>query len=220
MATRPACMVCKTVEGKYKCPHCYLYSCSLACSKQHHMSHPPVATESTEAKSVKSKPVDSGSVPGVLTTSAKGISSQENNKKPGVSKRSDVVDTPEYKALLRRYPNLKHLLWEIANATEPPIRNGGVHGDHSALTGALLSGPNANENWTKDMGYENAILVLRQTRDSPGDDRNALREYCEIVRVYNAEREKVAAANSKQELVKEDAKTISNLLRAEKSDMS
>ncbi|KAI1765852.1 hypothetical protein GGR53DRAFT_246802 [Hypoxylon sp. FL1150] len=216
MATRPPCMVCKTVEGKYKCPHCYLYSCSLSCSKEHHNSHPPVEAESADVKSESMNSAGTSDVPTALTSDT----SQEGNTEPDVSKRSGIADMPEYKALLRRYPNLERLLWDIAVATDPPIRDGGVHGQHSALSGVMKNGGKANESWTKDMGYENGVHVLRQTRDNPGDDRDALKEYCELVRQYSAKREALAAANTQREFAQDNARAINNLLRAEKSNMS
>ncbi|KAI1780461.1 hypothetical protein F4818DRAFT_435667 [Hypoxylon cercidicola] len=217
-ATRPPCIVCNTAEGKYKCPRCYLYSCSLSCSKEHRNSHPTpsVKSESESAVDISALPV--GDVPAAPVSDVS--STQE---RPDVSKRSGIADMPEYKALLRKYPNLERLLWDIAVATDPPSDNGSAHGKHGAMPGSVKGGRKPNQPWTKDMGYENGVEALRRTREAPGDDRDALKEYCELVRQYSAKREYVAATKVRREVAQDDARAISNLLRAEETknfDMS
>lgn len=208
-STRPPCVVCKTAEGKYKCPRCYLYSCSLSCSKEHRDNYPHV----------KSEPVDAMDVNVPLAPAGDVSPSQESDTPSDLSQRSGIADMPEYKALLRKYPNLERLLWDIAVATDPPTNNGGAYGKHGSLPGPMKSGRKANQPWTRDVGYENGVEALRRTRESPGDDRDALKEYCELVRQYSVKRENFVATKDRHEIVRNDARAISNLLRAEKSDM-
>ncbi|XXG97733.1 hypothetical protein Hte_004042 [Hypoxylon texense] len=205
MATRPPCVVCNTVEGKYKCPRCYQYSCSLSCSKEHRDNHPHVKENYVDLTDVKAPVAPAGDI----------SSPPESDTPSDFSTRSGIADLPEYKALLRKYPNLERLLWDIAIATDPPTSNGGAPGKHGSPVGSTKGGRKANQPWTKDVGYENGMEVLQRTRESPGDDRDALKEYCELVRQYSARRELVAATKVRHEIVQDEMKTISNLLRAE-----
>lgn len=119
---------------------------------------------------------------------------------------------PEYKALTQKYPNLERLLWNIAAATDPPPTS-------DIPVGAGKGPRKKNQLWTKDIGYENGIEELRRTRDTPGNDRDALREYCELVRLHSARREAAnAEASVRQQAAKDDAKAIGDLIRAEGTD--
>ncbi|KAI0142413.1 hypothetical protein F4776DRAFT_661480 [Hypoxylon sp. NC0597] len=215
---RPLCIVCDTVEGKYKCTQCNLYTCSLTCFREHRDNHPPV--ESSTQPQPNSTPAAPPNSAGAHDGSQDSLPIQENTTQPATFKRSEIADMPEYKALTQRYPNLEYLLWNIAAATDPPSSNGVSNGKHGVPPGSNKGYRKTNQPWTKDMGYENGIEVLRRTRDNPGDDRDALREYCELVRIYSARRESAnTEANIRQQRAKEDAKAIGELIKAEKSDV-
>ncbi|KAI0181976.1 hypothetical protein GGR52DRAFT_526976 [Hypoxylon sp. FL1284] len=199
-AARAPCVMCEAIEGKYKCPHCYEYTCSLPCAKAHRKAH------SSEEPAPKD-PMDR------VDASDFTSSTEEDSVQPDLSKRSGIADTPEYKTLVRKYPNLERLLWDIAVATDPPANNGGLPGNHGTLS-ASNKGRKATQPWTKDMGYENGVDVLRQARDAPGDDREALREYCELVRHYSAKRE-TSTTVDRANVAREDAATIKDFLKTE-----
>ncbi|KAI1388291.1 uncharacterized protein F4822DRAFT_240874 [Hypoxylon trugodes] len=211
MANAKTCLVCNETEGKYKCGRCNLYTCSLPCFREHRDSHPPIEESPTT--------VQTNSAPAVSTDDTKLDSNLQNSShaedgSPQSTdfKRSEIADMPEYKMLIRRYPNLERLLWNIAAATDPPTSNDGTN---NKLLGSNRGNRKANQPWTKDIGYENGVEALRRTRETPGDDRDALREYCELVQLYLS---KKAAADTRQQLAQDDAKTIGELMRAEGSD--
>lgn len=130
-------------------------------------------------------------------------------------KESEIADMPEYAALIQKYPNLESLLWNIAAATDPPTADGG---GNSAFPGSNKGYRKTNQPWTKDTGYENGLEVLRRTRETPGSDRDALREYCELVRLRSARIESAnVAAKIRRQFAQDDAKAIQELLEAEKS---
>ncbi|KAI1210652.1 uncharacterized protein F4807DRAFT_459492 [Annulohypoxylon truncatum] len=206
---RPQCLVCEAAEGKYKCPQCNLYTCSLTCFREHRDNHPPVQSDTAPIG------VNTGSI-----NSANSLeeSHDQSHTQESTALPATIADLPEYKTLIQRYPNLERLLWNIAAATDPPDTSGGKSG---TLPGSHKGHRKANQPWTKDVGYENGVAVLRRTRDNPGDDRDALREYCELVRIYSAKRDAAnAEADFRRQLAREDAKAIGDLIRAEKSEAS
>ncbi|KAI1139556.1 hypothetical protein F5Y05DRAFT_411745 [Hypoxylon sp. FL0543] len=215
MGLPKSCVVCDTDEGKYKCTLCNLYTCSLVCFREHRDNHPPVeASTPPQSETTSTAPSKGG---GNQDDTQDDLHTQE---KSGTFKRSEIADMPEYKELTRRYPNLEYLLWNIAAATDPPNSDGTGSGKPGATHGSNRGYRKANQPWTKDMGYENGIEVLRRTRDGPGDDRDALREYCELVRIYSARRESAnAEANIRQQIAKDNARAIGELIKAEKSDV-
>ncbi|KAI0884686.1 uncharacterized protein GGS22DRAFT_164091, partial [Annulohypoxylon maeteangense] len=208
--TRPQCLVCDVAEGKYKCPQCNLYTCSLTCFRDHRDNHPPV-----DSDTVKPNDAITGSM---NNTKSSEESHDPTNSQENTTQLATIADLPEYKTLIQRYPNLERLLWNIAAATDPPdtsSRNGGNPYGHNK------GHRKANQPWTKDAGYENGVAVLRRTRDNPGDDRDALREYCELVRIYSAKKESAnSEADIRQQIARENAKAIGDLLRVERSESS
>ncbi|OTB03582.1 hypothetical protein M426DRAFT_23737 [Hypoxylon sp. CI-4A] len=216
MAGARPCLVCDSDQGKYKCPLCGLYTCSLTCFRDHRDNHPHVEPPPMEQPK-STFPSSSGDVkPAGGFQDTSGL--QESTAQSGTLERSEIADLPEYKALTQRFPQLERLLWAIAVATDPPTPNGGSNGMHNPLPGFNKGRRKANQPWTRDVGYENGIDVLRRIRDAPGDDREALREYSELVRLYTARRETAnAEANIRQELARDNAKAIGELMRTEKS---
>ncbi|KAI1461151.1 hypothetical protein F4805DRAFT_454088 [Annulohypoxylon moriforme] len=206
---RPQCLVCDAAEGKYKCPQCKLYTCSLACFRDHRDNHPPVQSNTAQPNDPATGTVNNTN----LEESPNSPHTQENDTQPAT-----IADLPEYKTLIQRYPNLERLLWNIAAATDPPDTSNGNNG---TLPRSNKGHRKANQPWTKDAGYENGMAVLRRTRDNPGDDRDALREYCELVRIYSAKKESAnSEANFRQQLARDDAKAIGDLIRAEETESS
>ncbi|KAI0381514.1 hypothetical protein F5Y04DRAFT_280592 [Hypomontagnella monticulosa] len=218
-STRPPCLVCDKDEGKYKCPQCNLYTCSLPCFREHRDNHPKNSLLDLVRPRATST---SGNDETSHDESRISSHTAESSPRSTTSERSGIADMPEYKELTQKYPNLERLLWNIAAATDPPPTNGttnGANGKNGVQPGSGRGPRKTNQPWTQDMGYENGIEVLRRTRDSPGNDRDALREYCELVRLHSARRESANAAEKvRQQAAKDDAKAIGDLIRAEGSD--
>ncbi|KAI1497036.1 hypothetical protein F5X99DRAFT_44203 [Biscogniauxia marginata] len=208
-ATRPPCLVCKEVEGKYKCPRCNAYTCCVACSREHRDNHPPME-EDTEASSQTRPVTASVSVP--LDTSP-----PQQEAEPGSFKMSNIADMPEYHELVKKYPRLEAQLWGIALATDPPSTNeSGNNAKHSGLPG--LNHRKSNQPWDKEIGLENGRKTLHQLTITPSDDREAIREFCELVHLFRERKQSAEAeAELRRQLAQDDLKTIGRLIRAEKS---
>ncbi|KAI1471402.1 uncharacterized protein F4812DRAFT_455513 [Daldinia caldariorum] len=184
--------------------------CSLPCFREHRDNHPPMES----SPSVES--VDTVKSEDTLQNSTH---INETATDQPASKGSEIADMPEYRELTRKYPNLERLLWNIAAATDPPAANSNSNGNHNASSSSNKGGRKAAQPWTKETGYENGIEVLRQTRDTPGSDRDALREYCELVRLYNFRRESAEIdLDLRQQLARDNARAIGELIRTEKAD--
>ncbi|KAK6955381.1 hypothetical protein Daesc_003016 [Daldinia eschscholtzii] len=208
--SRPPCLVCNGTESKYKCGRCNLYTCSLPCFREHRDNHPPVESP---------PPTESADNAKSANTSQNLSDISEAMTDQPASKGSEIADMPEYRELTRKYPNLERLLWKIAAATDPPAAKDDSNGARSVLNGSNKGGRKAAQPWTKETGYENGIEVLRQTRDTPGSDRDALKEYCELVRLYNFRRESAEIDHDlRQQLAQDNARAIGELIRAEKAD--
>ncbi|KAI0392667.1 hypothetical protein F5Y17DRAFT_343329 [Xylariaceae sp. FL0594] len=190
-ATRPLCIVCSEVPGKYKCPRCELFTCSVDCSRVHRDNHPAVEP--------KPKPAAAAAKP-------------EEPKEPRESgvkqpaQLSNIVDTEEYKDLLRRYPDLEKYLWDIATATDPP---------NPARAGPKQQ-RKPNQPWTQEVGMDNAVRLVQSIKASPGNVRSALREFSDLVSIFKAKMQ-TQEDQLRKERAQHDAHVISSLLRNEKS---
>ncbi|KAI1428846.1 hypothetical protein F5Y12DRAFT_730267 [Xylaria sp. FL1777] len=189
-ATRPLCVICDTVEGKYRCPRCDAHTCSLACSREHRDNHPAVEEKPTPPKS--------------SDLDAVAQLAPSDQQRP--EKLSDIADSPEYKALLQRYPDLEQYLWNIATATDPPKPG---HGGN-------IPPRKANRPWTKEVGMTNAVHLVQSIKASPGDVRDALREFSDLVSIFKT-RIQAQDDQARKMRAEEDAEIISKLLRDEKS---
>ncbi|KAI1294035.1 hypothetical protein F5Y03DRAFT_326412 [Xylaria venustula] len=187
--TRPLCGTCNTVEGKYRCPRCDAYTCSLACSREHRDTHPAVEEK---AETPRGNGLDEVVQPAI-----------SNQQRP--EKLSDIADSPEYKTLLQRYPDLEQYLWNIATATDPPkpARNGNIP-------------RKANQPWTQEVGMSNAVHMVQSIKASPGDVRDALREFSDLVSIFKT-RMQTQDDQMRRRRAEEDAEIIGKLLREEKS---
>lgn len=188
-ATRPQCLVCNTVEGKYKCPLCENLTCSLACSQEHRDNHPVVEEKPKRFINIG---------PAVVTE-------PDPSEQQQPSKLSDIADTAEYKSLLQRYPDLEKYLWSIATATDPPKTNQGGNITRKA-----------NQPWTREAGMTNAVQLVQSIKASPGDVRDAIREFSDLVSIFKA-RIQTQDDEARKRRAQEDAKIIGSLLREEKS---
>ncbi|GAP83850.1 putative zinc finger (hit type) family protein [Rosellinia necatrix] len=188
-ATRPPCIICNTVEGKYRCPRCDAFTCALKCSREHRDNHPVVEE--------RLRPLNSADI-------APAVQPPHSEQQPP-AKLSDIVDTTEYKTLLRRYPDLEKYLWSIATATDPPKHNQG---------GTMPR--KANQPWTQEVGMTKAVQLVQSIKASPGDVRDALREFSDLVCIFKA-RMQVHDDQLRKQRAQEDARIISSLLRDEKS---
>ncbi|KAI0974922.1 hypothetical protein F4678DRAFT_355690 [Xylaria arbuscula] len=186
--TRPLCGTCNTVEGKYRCPRCDAHTCSLDCSREHRDTHPAVEEKPEPPKS-------SG-----LDAAAQLATSEQRPEK-----LSDIADSPEYKSLLQRYPDLEQYLWDIATATDPP---------KPAHSGNITR--KANQPWTQEAGMSNAVHLVQSIKASPGDVRDALREFSDLVSIFKT-RMQTQDDQVRKRRAEEDAEIISKLLREEKS---
>jgi len=164
-------------------------SCSVACSREHRDNH-PVLEPKPEPKPMPEAP-----------KSEEPESSEQ--KRP--FKLSDIVDTLEYKNLLQRYPDLEKYLWDIATATDPP---------NPARGGTMHRKP--NQPWTQEVGMDNAVQLVQSIKASPGDVRNALHEFSDLVSIFKA-RMQTQEDQLQKERAQHDAQVISSLLRDEKS---
>ncbi|KAI3327875.1 hypothetical protein HD806DRAFT_531210 [Xylariaceae sp. AK1471] len=187
-ATRDPCFVCKTVEGKYRCPRCDCYTCSVACSREHRDNHPVIEEE-------PKSPANNN-----LALAVQAVSLDQQHP----IALADIADTLEYKTLLQRYPDLEKQLWEIAAATDPP-----------KPTQSGMMSRKANQPWTQEIGMTQAVQLVQSIKTSPGDVRDALREFSDLVSIFKKRMQEDDQA--RKERAKHDAQIISSLLREEKS---
>ncbi|RYP58892.1 hypothetical protein DL769_008753 [Monosporascus sp. CRB-8-3] len=212
--TRPLCRICSVTEGKYKCPRCGAFT-------EHRDNHPPVEEPV--------QPQSAAAVSLIQTKESEDAASQDRGE-PSTHPAHDVAspssagpysglaDLPEYQMLMKRYPRLPTLLWGIATATDPPTGDDGSNPKQPKFPKFNNGIKKSKEPWTQEKGVQNAVQVLRETRNSPGDDSDAIREFCELVRLFKARKEEEAAAPVfRKKFAKESADAIGELLRNEKS---
>ncbi|KAI0602276.1 hypothetical protein F4775DRAFT_588504 [Biscogniauxia sp. FL1348] len=198
-ATRPLCLVCEAVEGKYKCPRCNAYT----------DNHPPMEVVETSTH------VQPAAAPAAMPPDANPLQGDEAG--PGHSRMSSIADMPEYHELVKKYPRLEAQLWGIARATDPPSTNESGHNvKHPGLPG--LNSRRPNQLWDKEIGLENGRKTLHQLTITPSDDREAIREFCELVYLFRSRMQSADADTElRKKLAQEDAHTIDRLIRDEKS---
>lgn len=163
------------------------YSCSVACSREHRDNHPVIMEE-------EKPPAKFEMTPAVEPNST-------GQQRP--IRLADIADTPEYKNLLQRYPDLESYLWRIATATDPP----------KAPQGGMSRKP--NQPWTQEVGMSQAVQLVQSIKISPGDVRDAIREFSDLVSMFKTRM--LQDNQTRKERAELDAKIISNLLREEKS---
>ncbi|KAI1340127.1 hypothetical protein F5Y15DRAFT_381528 [Xylariaceae sp. FL0016] len=197
-ATRPLCLICESVEGKYKCPRCNEYTCSMACSREHRDNHPAVEP----AK--ENKPQMPPSHEGNPVDTALAQQHDPNSM-------SAIADMPEYHALIERYPMLPQHLSMVAAATDPSAMTGvGVDPKYRGRPGFRPSKP--PQVWTKEVGLENGVKVLQECKASPDDISEAMREFATLVHIFKERRD---TETSRRQKLEEDAKAIGSLIKEE-----
>ncbi|KAI1855329.1 hypothetical protein JX265_006528 [Neoarthrinium moseri] len=188
------CVACEAVEGKYKCPRCLKYTCSLACSKSHREGHP----------AEEEKPVAPAAEPLLAAAPSSGAAEQQRPQ--------DGAEEPdEFNKLFQKYPNLSSQLLAIAGETDPPatMTPGSESGEKF---GFRRKNPKP---WTKEIGIQNALNALRKARDE--DFSGGIQEFCELVKITNARKEQENADDVFRRLAAQrDAQEIGQLIRTEK----
>lgn len=161
----------------------------MPCSQEHRDNHPVVEEKPKLPKTI-----------GVDVSAQPDTTDQQRP-----TKLSDIVDSVEYKTLLRRYPDLEKYLWSIATATDPPKPSqiGNMH-------------RKANQPWTQEAGMSNGVQLVQSIKSSPGDVRDAIREFSDLVSIFKT-RIQVQDDQLRKQRAVEDAQIISSLLREEKS---
>ncbi|KUI60622.1 Protein HIT1 [Cytospora mali] len=191
------CGICEKEEAKYKCPRCSLPYCSVACFRPHKENHPP--------DDPKPPPVP------------KPADTESNAPKRKSHPFSVLDDSPELAQLFKRYPNLPAKLESIHSATLPPKEEEPGRG---GLPWNLQQAPgyqNKKPKWTHDTGLRRGKEALRKARTNPGEEGDAVREYCELVLHLLSKEEATANVTDivRQQVTQEDVKLIEKLIEAE-----
>lgn len=143
---------------------------------------------------------------------------------------SVLDDAPELERLFAKYPTLPSRLGSIHAATLPPRdeqptttttttqRGSGAGG----LPWTLAQAPgyqSKKPKWTHDTGLRRGKEALRKARTDPGEEGDAVREYCELV-LHLLSRDDSADTGHvtdlvRQQVTQEDVKLIETLIEAE-----
>ncbi|KAL8365035.1 hypothetical protein RB595_004038 [Gaeumannomyces hyphopodioides] len=200
--TKSLCGVCQKRESSYKCPHCAIAYCSVACSHVHRVIHP--------ADSLPPKPPQP-----VRSGGAHPPRPAQKQSQQASHPFSVLDDSPELRRLFKKYPSLPAALEGIHEATLPP-KNAptGIH----AMIDATRS--KKQEPWSPDVGLRRGRAALRKARMDPGEDGDGVREYCDLVRYLLSRSDSDGKVNDmvQHEVVQGDVKLIRNLQRQEWTD--
>ncbi|ORY64436.1 uncharacterized protein BCR38DRAFT_485587 [Pseudomassariella vexata] len=153
--TDKTCVACKAVEGRYKCPTCSQYTCSVPCNKAHREGH---------ADDPQPQLIPSDTVP----DEGGEVSDEDKWFHNNINK------------LFAKFPTLQYQLASIHEATEPPSAD---HSRPHGMNYSSKPNQKKQQPWTADIGLENGIKALRHARDSAEDD--GLDEYCDLVKIHN-----------------------------------
>lgn len=133
-------------------------------------------------------------------------------------------NSPELERLFQKYPSLPARLGSIHNATLPPKdeqQSQQPNGRGGGLPWTLAQTPgyqSKKPRWTHDTGLKRGKEALRKARTDPGEDGDAVREYCELVLylLSNKHNTDVHVTDVVREQVsKEDVQLIEQLIQAE-----
>ncbi|KAK8862894.1 zinc finger domain-containing protein [Apiospora arundinis] len=187
------CIACEKVDGKYKCTKCAKYTCSLPCSKAHREVHDN-----------EPQPPNAGA-------------EEEEEPEGGHSPLSK---------LFKKYPELPQQLRDIADATDPPKddKSGGGNSRNNRFNprgGRGGGGNKRQEPWTKEIGLQNGMNLLRRNLASPSPQQSeGLREYCELFKhemAQKAEQGEDPDALFRRRAAEHDAEVIRRLMEEEES---
>ncbi|PHH72184.1 hypothetical protein CDD82_6133 [Ophiocordyceps australis] len=186
------CRVCNTNTFKYKCSRCYLPYCSVACNKTHQENHPP---DSKPEPNPPPKPA------------CDLISNTTRRDNP-----FQVLDRSEKLSwLFRKYPNLPQQLLDIHAASQPP-----PHDPTKQMPGSFKNGPSSRPQWTRDKGIQRGKAALRRARNRPGQEGEAIREYCTLISMLlNDDKEEDSRLLLQQQVKQDDAQLIRQLMQEE-----
>lgn len=136
---------------------------------------------------------------------------------------------PEYKMLMKRYPQLLSQLSGIAAATDPPSDTSSSVPDSGTAGPARYTGKKQDP-WTPDIGIQKGMEVLKSARQARGADSEGIREFIELHRLWQTRQQAAAAADqartdgeaaaaaaARKELAQADAQAIQELLEKEKA---
>ncbi|KAJ4424463.1 hypothetical protein N0V82_000787 [Gnomoniopsis sp. IMI 355080] len=196
------CGICENTEGKYKCPRpgCQMPYCSVVCFRTHKENHPPDPI-------LPPKPV------------AKEITNNQNKSRKREHPFSVLDNSPELDRLFKKYPSLPSKLTHIHKATLPPKdeqppSRGGLPWNLNQAPGYQSNKPR----WSHDTGLKRGKEALRKARTDPGEDGDAVREYCELVLYLLSKKEDADIDVTdlvRQQVTQQDVKLIENLVQAE-----
>ncbi|KAK8039728.1 hypothetical protein PG993_008139 [Apiospora rasikravindrae] len=185
------CISCEKEDGKYKCPKCAKYTCSLPCSKAHREIHDnepqpePKAGESSSAQADNEPEPEGGHSP--LTK------------------------------LFKKYPNLPHQLRAIADSTDPPKDEAGNRLHFQPNRRGKKQEPWTQEIGLQN----GMTALRRGLSSAPrgSADSEGLREYCELFKhqlAEKAERGEDPDAEFRRRTAQHDAEVIRKLMEEEK----
>lgn len=177
-----------------------LSSCSVACSNQHKINHPPDEPKpEPEAKPV-SQPDSNGH------TRRPGTVGAGSFRGPFAA----LDDSEELRRLFKLYPSLPEILDDINTATLPPV-------DEYTPSGLPTAVRKGNEQpWNSDRGLQKGVKALKQARNSDGKDGESVREYSRLVLQILAQEEGMTTEQIIQkELAEENARIIEQLLNGD-----
>ncbi|CZR53213.1 uncharacterized protein PAC_03091 [Phialocephala subalpina] len=192
------CGVCNENDGKYKCSRCYLPYCSVTCSKQHKINHPPDEPKPEhESNPIKPETSDHGRAGTIAGKAFKGLFAA-------------LDDSEELRLLFKLYPNLPMVLDQIHTATLPPL-------DEYTVSGLPTKARKGNEQpWSSDRGLQKGVEALKQARNSDGKDGEGLREYGRLVlQILAGEEGMTTEQIIQKELAEENARIIEQLLNGD-----
>ncbi|KAH8678124.1 hypothetical protein BX600DRAFT_507093 [Xylariales sp. PMI_506] len=190
------CVACEEADGKYKCPRCLRYTCSLACNKKHREEHAGDETSAHVSSEASSLLADQ-----TASTLETIMPSQ-----PG-TEVGDDGESDELNVLFRKYPLLRSQLKSIADATDPPPPEDKNHNHMNPRR-------KKQQPWTREVGYQNGIDALRRALQK--DVSGGLQEYCELVKILNERKDRDNAEEARRQAAARDAEVIGQLMREER----
>lgn len=183
-------------------------SCSVVCFRTHKVNHPP-------------DPPKPALPPKAAAAESIGDRLQSRKREHPFSV---LDDCPELDRLFKKYPRLPSKLTRIHTATLPPKdeqQQQQQQPGRGGLPWSLNQAPgyqSKKPRWSHDTGLKRGKEALRKARTDPGEDGDAVREYCELV-LYLLSKKKDAEIDVtdlvRQQVNQEDVKLIETLIEAE-----
>ncbi|TVY85248.1 hypothetical protein LSUE1_G000130 [Lachnellula suecica] len=198
-AKAKVCGVCEEKEGKYKCSRCFLPYCSIACSKKHIATHPPLEPTPTIEKDTAPAPPPK-IAPRLGTRAAAGF------RGPFAA----LDDSKELQELFKIYPLLRAQLEGINTATLCPLEEQNYNQEYSRKRNGI-------EPWNSDRGLQKGVEALTQARNTSGKEGEGIREFSRLIlQILSGENGDEAAAVIEREIAEENARLIEQLQKLER----